>query len=216
MLFPETDPELLARLKDPSDQRSWHRFVELYRPALLGFAHRKGLQASDAEDLAQEVLAAVAVAVGSWRPDRDRGRFSTWLFAIAHRKFVDAVRSRRRLPVTGGSSLADRLTQVPERQADSLLLKDELRRQMFQLAARDARESFSHDVWDAFRLTALEAVPAAQAAAMLGKSVGAVYAARARVMRRIAERVRELEFLTGDLPIPNETCEAPPSPRGES
>ena len=58
--FPETRVSLILRLSEPADVLAWQEFAEIYTPALLATARRRGLQAADAEDLTQEVLFAVA------------------------------------------------------------------------------------------------------------------------------------------------------------
>ncbi len=207
MPFPETDPALLIRLRDVSDQVAWTEFVDLYRPAILGFARKRGLQSSDAEDLAQCVLIAVSQTVGQWNHDDRRARFRTWLHTVANRQVIDAFRRRARANVSGGTSIQDFLARQPDPADDSRLLDDELRRQVFRRAAADARNEFTPDAWEAFRLTAIDGMSPAEAALKLGKTTGAVYAARARVMRRIAERVRELAEFTGEFPANADTHE---------
>lgn len=202
MRFPETDPALLIRLKDSADPHAWSEFVDLYRPALVQFARRRGLQESDAEDLAQSVLLAVAQSVAAWRHDETRARFSTWLHTVANRPAIDAFRRKARPCVSGGTSLLEFIARQPDPGEDSRILGDELRRQIFRRAAADARQEFNPDAWEAFRLTAIDGLPAAEVALRIGKIAGAVYAAKARVMRRIAQRIRELEEFTGEIAVP--------------
>ncbi len=76
---PETRPSLLIRVRDPADHAAWQEFAEIYRPVILRLAQSKGLQAADAEDIAQEVLATVAKAIAEREHDPRRARFSTWL-----------------------------------------------------------------------------------------------------------------------------------------
>ena len=71
---PETRPSLLIRVRDPADQAAWQEFVEIYRPVILRLARQKGMQAADAEDVAQEVLAAVAKAIEQREHDPQAGQ----------------------------------------------------------------------------------------------------------------------------------------------
>ena len=45
-----TSITLLEGLKDPRNEAAWRRFMDRYRPILIGFARRLGLSPSDAED----------------------------------------------------------------------------------------------------------------------------------------------------------------------
>jgi RNA polymerase sigma-70 factor (ECF subfamily) len=47
--------------------------------------------------------------------------------------------------------------------------------------------------WEAFRLLAVEGRPGAEAAALLGMQVGAVFTARSRVQKMLQEQVAALE-----------------------
>jgi RNA polymerase sigma-70 factor (ECF subfamily) len=188
--YPETRASLIVRLRDDADQAAWREFVEIYRPVVFRLARRRGLQDADADDLAQQVLAAVAGAVGRWEPDPARGRFRAWLNRIAHNQIINAL--TRRAPDRAAGGDADRLAdQAAPQGPDSELLRTEYRREVFQWAARQVRGEFRADTWQAFWQTAVDGRPVTVVAAELGKGPGAVYTARGRVMRRLREKIAE-------------------------
>lgn len=196
--LPETNPQLLVRLKNRDDERAWFEFAELYRPAIIRLAQRKGLQPADCEDLAQGVLLAVAGAIGRWEADENRAQFRTWLYTVANRQVIDALRRSARTAVSGGTSLQMRLNEAEDRREDSRLLRMELRRQAFHRAAEIAKEDFSPADWQAFWLMTIDGLSAAEVSLQVGKTIGAVYAAKGRVMRRLIERIRDLERQLSD------------------
>lgn len=191
MSFPPTEPGLPARLADRGDTTAWERFVALYRPAIVALARRRGLSAADADDVAQEVCRSVADAVGTFEPGLGlpgRARFSTWLATIADRKTIDALRRARVRPASGLAFDA-----LAARDTDSRLLRFEVRRRLFLAAAADLQTEVSPTAWEAFWRTAIDGECAERVATTLGMTVGAVYAAKARTMRKLVERIRALE-----------------------
>jgi RNA polymerase sigma factor (sigma-70 family) len=192
--YPETRASLVVRLRDRADQEAWAEFVEIYRPVIYRLASRKGLQHADADDVAQQVLVAVAGAVHRWQPDETRGRFRTWLHRIAQNLIINALTRRARDRATGDDFWRDLLAQqaAPEG-PDSELLRAEYRRELFNWAARQIRTEFQPATWHAFWHTAVEGRSITQVARLLGKKPGAVYAARGRVMRRLKEKILECE-----------------------
>lgn len=195
MAFPPTEFGLPARLADRADTAAWERFVAIYRPAIVAVARQRGLALADADDVAQEVFAAVAGAVHRFDPDREavvgsgpRARFSTWLATIADRKTIDALRRSRVRPASGHAFDA-----VASRDTDSRLLRFEVRRRLFLAAAADLQDDVSPTAWEAFWRTAIDGDSAERVAKTLGMTAGAVYAAKARTMRKLVERIRALE-----------------------
>src|SRR5437762_5041573 len=93
---PLTRPSLLVRIRDPRDAEAWSQFVDVYAPLVYGYARKRGLQDADAADLTQEVLRAVAAAIGRLDYDPQRGSFCGWLFTLAHHRLHDLVASQRR------------------------------------------------------------------------------------------------------------------------
>jgi RNA polymerase sigma factor (sigma-70 family) len=189
---PETRPSLLIRVRHPADQAAWHEFVEIYRPVILRLARQKGMQAADAEDVAQQVLVAVAKAVEQREHDPRRARFRTWLNRVAHNAILNALTRGRPDRGSGDSALLAVLDHHESPAGpDSDLLRLEYRREVFRWAARQVRKEFQETTWAAFWLTAVEGRAVDAVAEELRKTPGAIYAARSRVMRRIQEKVTE-------------------------
>ena len=189
--FPETRNSLLLKLRDPADSESWHEFVVIYRPVVYRIARRRGLQDADAQDLAQAVLISVAESVDRWETDPHRARFHTWLSRVARNAIVDAFRRSRPDTGKGGTTEIKCLEQHPE--PNHTEIDSEHRRELFRWAARQVRWEFAEETWLAFWLTTVEDKSVQDVAGEIGKSVGAVYIARSRVMRRLQQKVREME-----------------------
>src|SRR5437867_2680850 len=73
-----TSLSLLARVR-AHDQAAWERLVGLYGPLVYGWCLRAGLRKEDAADIGQEVFAAVARKIQSFRHDRQGDSFRGWL-----------------------------------------------------------------------------------------------------------------------------------------
>jgi RNA polymerase sigma-70 factor (ECF subfamily) len=191
---PETRQSLLVRLKDRADHEAWQEFTEIYQPLIFRLACQRGLQHADAEDLVQQVLAAVARAIDRWEADPQRARFRTWLSRIASNAIINSLTRGRADRGTGDSQLQELLAeQHASNEPASELLRIEHRREVFRWAARQIQIEFQRDTWDSFWLTAVEGREVAEVARELNRSEGAVYAARSRVMRRLREKVNDWE-----------------------
>jgi RNA polymerase sigma-70 factor (ECF subfamily) len=190
-----TRASLLARLGDPKDRAAWQEFVELYASLVYGFVRQRGLQDADAADLTQEVLLAVAQAMGRWQYDRAQGTFRGWLYGITRHKLARFLRRRgAQFVASGDSSARRRLDQQPNPgPTPEDAWEQEYRQQLFRLAAGRVRDDFAPTTWQAFWRTAVEGKNSATVAAELGLSVGAIYVARSRVLARLVEAVRDLE-----------------------
>ena len=196
---PATRPSLLARIRDPRDERAWREFAEIYGPLLVRLARANGLQEADASDLAQEVFRSVARSVEGHGYDPARGSFRGWLFGIARNKAVDLLTAgRRQLCGTGDTDVQDLLEALPARSpADSALFEAEYRRRLFDWAAERVRAGSTEAAWRTFRMAGVEGRPAVEVAECLGTTVGTVYYYKSRIMAHIR---RLIEGVEGDGP----------------
>src|SRR3977135_2524821 len=100
-----TRASLLARIRDRDHSRAWSEFDAIYRPILFRFARSQGLAGTDAEEVAQLVLARVARRIGQFQYDPDRGRFRGWLWKLVAHQISDLGGLRDELVNTGSGLL---------------------------------------------------------------------------------------------------------------
>ncbi|QDT54911.1 RNA polymerase sigma factor RpoE [Caulifigura coniformis] len=196
---PQTRASLLIRVRNPADQAAWHEFVEIYWPVIHRLARRKGLQEADADDLAQQVLMSVAKTIEERPHDPGRAKFRTWLGRVVQNAALNALTRAKPDRPAGGDSHDAHVRNAVSREPDSQLMQLELRREVFRWAARQVEREFQADTWQAFWLTAVEGRACDDAARKLKKGVGAVYAARSRVMKRLQEKIEEYAAESGSV-----------------
>ncbi len=191
---PPTRPSLLTRIRDPRDGVAWAEFVDVYGPLVYDYGRRRGLQDADAADLTQDVLRAVAAAAGRFAYDPARGAFRSWLFTVTRRKLLDSARRRR--PGDRGTGDPDAQKRLEEEEDVRSVGGDEwdewdqaFRQRLLDWAAERIRGEFRPATWRAFWLCAVEGCAPGEASASLGMSVGAVYAAKCRVLARLREEI---------------------------
>jgi RNA polymerase sigma factor (sigma-70 family) len=191
---PETRLSLLVQIRDGKNQLAWQEFVKLYGPVVYGFARKRGLQDADAADLMQEVLRSVSAAIGRLDYDRSQGTFRGWLFTITRNKVFNFLSARRIRPQGSGDTTTNRLLdQHPDSSDGSEAWEAEYQRRLASLAMERVKGEFQANTWEAFRLTAVEGISAADAGQQVGISPGAVYVAKSRVLARLKQEVEAIE-----------------------
>lgn len=191
--YPETRDSLLVQVQDPANRDAWDRFAQIYRPVIVRIARARGLQHADAQDLSQQVLIAVASAIGDWEKRDESTRFRHWLSRVTKNAILNALTRRPRDQAVGGSSVEELLREAVDRDgATTELIETELRRELYLQAANRVKVEFRPDSWQAFELSVAGDLTTEQIAAALGKSVGAIYTARSRIMFRLREVISEL------------------------
>jgi RNA polymerase sigma-70 factor (ECF subfamily) len=202
--IPPTRASLLVRLRDLRDAAAWREFVELYGPVVYGYLRKQGLQDADAADLSQEVLTAVAGAIGRLEYDPARGAFRNWLFTVVRRKLANWLAARaRRTRGSGDPATHQLLEQWAAPDAPEADWQAEWERRLVAWACEQVRAQVSDATWQAFWRTAIAGQSGKQAAADLGLSAAAVYHARSRVLARLQELIQAAEE-------PSTTPETPP------
>jgi len=191
--FPETQHSLLARVRSAEEREAWEQFVVLYRPVIYRMARRRGLQDADAQDLAQGVLMRVAGAIDRWEPNEPGVRFRHWLRRVAKNAILNALTRSPKDMAVGGSAAQDLLQDQPAAPELEEQLRLESMRERYLRAAATVQQDVASDTWRAFQLSVVEQVPCEAVAEAIGKSIGTVYAARSRVIRRLREEVQRLE-----------------------
>ncbi len=196
---PDTRASLILRLQDAADVMAWDEFTAIYAPSVFRLAKRHGLQQADADDLVQEVLAAVAKSVTQWLERESRSSFRAWLFRIARNTAIDFLTRRKYRPwCAGGDDAARQFDEVAAAEEVSGDFDIEYRREVFHWASQRVRDSVSETTWLAFWLSSVKDQPINEVAKQVDMSVGSVYIARSRVMKRLRKIVKQYDGVAND------------------
>jgi RNA polymerase sigma-70 factor (ECF subfamily) len=178
--------------------QAWGELDRLYRPFLRSWFRVHDVPAPDAEDLTQDVLAALHQELPVFEHSGRAGAFRTWLrTACLHRLLGHRRAEGRRGRPVGGSDFQERLDGIEgsdpnvdawDREHDQAVL-----RHLFSRVS----EEFEPATLEAFRRLAINEQPVAEVATALGITAGAVYVAKSRVLRRLREEA--IRLLGDDL-----------------
>lgn len=183
----DTSASLLERLRQPNQQSAWTRFVQLYTPLLLHWARRLGLNDADAADLVQDILTLLVRKLPEFAYDRSKS-FRAWLRTVS----LNCWRNRlRRVELPREAKGAD-LDELPGRDEQELLSESEYRQWLVGRALELMQAEFQPNTWKACWECVVMGRPAAEIAAELGMSVGAVYMAKSRVLSRLRQELADL------------------------
>jgi RNA polymerase sigma-70 factor (ECF subfamily) len=189
-----TSRSLLERAR-ADDGAAWDRLVALYAPLVLHWCRSRGLQDPDVADVFQEVFLAVATHIGGFRKQQPGDTFRGWLRTITSNKVLDHFRRRQRHPGgVGGREAQDRMTLLPAplHIEEGSVAEVQAERGLFHRALELVRDEFEPRTWQAFWKTAVEDRQAADVAADLGMTPGAVRVAKSRVLQRLREELGDL------------------------
>jgi RNA polymerase sigma-70 factor (ECF subfamily) len=182
-----TPASLLQQLRQSPNEAVWGRFVRLYGPLLYRWARQACLDEADATDLVQDVFVILLQELPRFAYDPGRS-FRAWLKTVTLNCWRNRVKHQARAPARPGNGL---LADVPAPD-DTLFEEQEYRRQLLRQALDLLCDEFQPATWKAFCEHGLNGRPAAAVAAELGMTVGAVYAAKCRVLGRVREHLRGL------------------------
>jgi RNA polymerase sigma-70 factor (ECF subfamily) len=145
------------------------------------------------DDVVQEVFAAAAAGLPTFRHDRPGDTFRGWLRGIARNQIALYFRHNRDRPRAAGGSdawlqlqdLADPLAGLEEDEPGEV-------NQLYLRALDQVRAAFEERTWQAFWLTAIEGRCPAALAGELGMTPAAIRQARCRVLRQLKKELGDL------------------------
>jgi RNA polymerase sigma-70 factor (ECF subfamily) len=179
-----TSVSLLRRLRQPSDQEAWRRFVHLYTPLLYYWARSVHLPEADAADLVQEVLLVLIEKMPSFGYDAQRS-FRGWLRTVALNKWRERCRRFSNGPQPSDMPLSD----IAISDQIDVFAEREYCQWLVRQALEIMQDDFEPTTWKACWETTVSGRRAAEVAAELGISVDVVYSAKSRVLRRLREEL---------------------------
>ncbi len=167
--FQESDETLMVRVMD-GDREAFDRIYERYDGRIRSFVLRFVGDRDAAEDLTHDVFLKVYRNPRAFDP---RGRFITWIFAVARNACIDYLRLKR-LPIVpiGGEDEPDRVAEpaAPGMTApDEIVLQRELEEHMQEVLG-----TLSAKLREVFVLCAIQGLSYEEAADVIGCPVKTV------------------------------------------
>ena len=209
-----TRQSLLSRLKDWDDHESWRDFFDTYWRVIYGLAIKSGLTNTEAEDVVQETLLAVAKEMPDFKYDPARGSFKGWLLEVTRRRIANQVRKRLKhrpaiagppvgeatRPPSGQKSEPDQrrtatVERVPDPNSDEMerLWDQEWRTNLLEASIVRVKKRVNAKQYQMFNLYVMMQWPMNQVKKTLGVSAAQVYMAKMRIGRLIKSEVRTVE-----------------------
>jgi RNA polymerase sigma factor (sigma-70 family) len=190
---------LRALSSNPGDQVAWAAFVDRYGPQIHAWCLRWKLQEADAQDVTQMVLVKLIRHLPDFAYDPSRS-FRGWLRTLTVHSWNDFLGDQiRGVRGSADTVVADMLNTVEMRVDLVRHLEETFDQELLELAKEEVSRRVEPHTWEAFRLTAVEGVAAAEVAAQLGIRVATVYRARHVVQTMLRETLAALESGGEDL-----------------
>ncbi len=175
-----------------ADPERWREFDAIYRPILLAYLRKRGLNESEANDVVQDAFVKLLEKIQSY--DRTKSPFRIWLFRVMHNTLVDHARRKASYKNAIAGWAAHMLQATP---TDSVAMEQEFRKlhleKILEHALKVVRTRVSSKAWACFEQRLLKNRRAAEIAADLKIEPNAVYINASRVMKQVRDICAEFD-----------------------
>ena len=186
-----THVTLLARLAHEGDE-AWNEFHERYGELIHSFARRRGMQPTDCDDVAQDVLLSLTKTMPGFRYDPTKGKFRSYLKTVTlHAVFKRSCQKRGEVNLEH----IEQATRVAVGDdAVDAVWEAEWRQYHLRQALRLIEAEFNAADFQAFKGYAIEGGDVRETAEALELTVDQVYQAKSRIMKRLTQFIeRQVE-----------------------
>ena len=183
---------------------------DTYSRLIYNVAVKAGLTDTEAQEVVQETVIAVAKKIGDFKVDPARGSFSAWLMRLTRWRIADQWRKRQAGPapkMAGGApaflsndtELTDALDHIPDPAGVALesVWQEEWKKHLMTAALERVKREISPRQYQMFDLHVLQKLSVQDTARTVQASVASVYMAKYRVGLLLKRAVRKLEHEPG-------------------
>ena len=91
-----TRSSVLRAVANTENEAAWQRLFDLYAGFVFSIARSKGLKEEDADDIVQIVFSDLARKLPTFKYDREKGRFRSYLTGLVNWRVMDRLRYGKR------------------------------------------------------------------------------------------------------------------------
>ena len=183
-----TNVTLLEKIIE-GDEISWNNFSEIYSPLIRNCGRLWELDENECDELIQDVMIAFFNTSKTFKYDRSKGRFRSYLRNIA-RSCTFAILKRRTV-----NPLSDKINEP----LLDFAFDEKWDTEWHDFLCNEALKILERDMeahsYRSFYMYVIEEMPPVQVAKELGITVNAVYVNKCRALENLRRTIRDLDVL---------------------
>ena len=183
-----TRSSVLKAVADTENTAAWNRLFDLYAGFVFSMARHKGLKPEDADDIVQVVFADLARNLPTFKYDREKGRFRSYLTGLVNWRVMDRLKASKR----DAELKANFWKEVKAAGGDDDFSEREWQAAAMEEALRRMKPSVSPEHYAAFVASAVEGQDTDVVTKLYGISRDSLYQIRKRLTAKLHEKLAEV------------------------
>ena len=183
-----TRSSVLKAVADTENEAAWSRLFDLYAGFIFSMARHKGLKPEDADDIVQVVFADLARNLPTFKYDREKGRFRSYLTGLVNWRVMDRLKASKR----DAELKANFWEEAKAAGGDDDFSEREWQTAAMEEALRRMKPSVSPEHYAAFVASAVEGQDTDVVTKLYGISRDNLYQIRKRLTAKLQENLPEV------------------------
>ena len=183
-----TRSSVLKAVADTENTAAWNRLFDLYAGFVFSMARHKGLKPEDADDIVQVVFADLARNLPTFKYDRKKGRFRSYLTGLVNWRVMDRLKASKR----DAELKANFWEEAKAAGGDDDFSEREWQVAAMEEALRRMKPSVSPEHYAAFVASAVDGQDTDVVTKLYGISRDSLYQIRKRLTVKLRENLAEV------------------------
>ena len=183
-----TRSSVLKAVADTENEAAWNRLFDLYAGFIFSIARHKGLKPEDADDIVQVVFADLARNLPTFKYDREKGHFRSYLTGLVNWRVMDRLKASKR----DAELKASFWEEAKAAGGDDDFSDREWQAAAMEEALRRMKPSVNPEHYAAFVASAVEGQDTDAVTKLYGISRDSLYQIRKRLTAKLHEKLAEV------------------------
>ena len=181
-----TRSSVLRAVADTQNEAAWRRFFDLYAGFIYSIARSKGMGDTDADDIVQVVFADLVRTLPTFKYDRTKGKFRSYLSGLVHWRVMDRLKAGKR-DADIKAAFSDESKTAASSPGDDGFAEREWQAAALEEALRRIKPDVRPEHYAAFVASAVEGQDTESVMRLYGLTSDNLY----QIRKRLTERLRE-------------------------